>query len=445
MRNHRLFLGLLLLISCQSTEEMPNSMGSGKVLSGKPSAQSSSPSKVAPALVEKKLSQNMQKPISSEKVEIQSEVSERALTCVRQPVSPESIHFPEDIAVSSDGSKIYFLSNFCDTLPESPALDPVSRQVSNICREPLDFSVRSAKYLYEMKKDDGAYKPVTITSELEKDSFCFTSEIETEPSGERVFFNDFLNYRIRTFDGSQFATLVEGYGVSGFEYTDLYYPGQPTDIYWEPPQHLRWRENKLTYRKIAETGMVTQYQTRQIDLDTSDEAITYCSRGGVGMPSHNNHVVFSDDMVITLFSSYSSADSSGITVTSVKTNDTDCINDRGAFSSFTVSKPIQNEAYISDVVKNSRGELILSETFTHMLYKVTPPSPIRGDVVKMVPWVGSEKGFADGSASLALFNSPGALAIDAQDNVYVADTGNHAIRKVTPEGDVTTLFREENP
>lgn len=52
---------------------------------------------------------------------------------------------------------------------------------------------------------------------------------------------------------------------------------------------------------------------------------------------------------------------------------------------------------------------------------------------------GSVEGYADGAGSAAAFNTPSGLAIDAAGNLYVADTGNHAIRKVTPAGAVSTL------
>uniref|UniRef100_A0A7S2TSG9 SMP-30/Gluconolactonase/LRE-like region domain-containing protein n=1 Tax=Lotharella oceanica TaxID=641309 RepID=A0A7S2TSG9_9EUKA len=48
-------------------------------------------------------------------------------------------------------------------------------------------------------------------------------------------------------------------------------------------------------------------------------------------------------------------------------------------------------------------------------------------------------GLMDGTASLAIFSAIGGLAVDARQNLFISDTQNHVVRKLTPEGEVTTV------
>ena len=58
---------------------------------------------------------------------------------------------------------------------------------------------------------------------------------------------------------------------------------------------------------------------------------------------------------------------------------------------------------------------------------------------------GSVRGFRDGPATAAQFDTPSAIAFDAAGVVDVADTGNHAVRRITPDGAVATLAGDGTP
>lgn len=74
----------------------------------------------------------------------------------------------------------------------------------------------------------------------------------------------------------------------------------------------------------------------------------------------------------------------------------------------------------------------------NLIWKILPNEQ------KIILFAGTEKaGYKDGKGEEAQFNGLSELDFDDNDNLYVADTGNNAIRKITPDGQVSTFYKEE--
>ncbi|MES2389621.1 MAG: SMP-30/gluconolactonase/LRE family protein [Bacteroidota bacterium] len=86
----------------------------------------------------------------------------------------------------------------------------------------------------------------------------------------------------------------------------------------------------------------------------------------------------------------------------------------------------------SSLTVDDSGNVYVADNNNHRIRKV------RADG-KTVTLAGSSSGYAEGQSAAAKFNDPFGIALDANRNVYVADQGNHRIRKITPNGLVTTF------
>jgi len=85
------------------------------------------------------------------------------------------------------------------------------------------------------------------------------------------------------------------------------------------------------------------------------------------------------------------------------------------------------------VAVDDNGVVYVADTYNDRIRKID-----RQGMVSTVAG-GISAGFNDGAASLALFNTPCGIAVDGQGNLYVADSGNHRIRRIGPDGQVSTV------
>jgi sugar lactone lactonase YvrE/Leucine-rich repeat (LRR) protein len=88
----------------------------------------------------------------------------------------------------------------------------------------------------------------------------------------------------------------------------------------------------------------------------------------------------------------------------------------------------------SGVACDAAGNVFIADEGNHCIRMITP-----GGVVTTLAGLGGTSGFADGTGTVARFNNPARLCIDAAGNLYVPDASNHRIRRVTPGGVVTTI------
>jgi hypothetical protein len=89
--------------------------------------------------------------------------------------------------------------------------------------------------------------------------------------------------------------------------------------------------------------------------------------------------------------------------------------------------------YPFGIALDASGNLFVSDTLNHTLRKITPAG-----VVSTFAGAVGDAGASDGTGIAAKFNVPAGIATDGS-NLFVVDSGNHTLRKITSAGIVTTL------
>ncbi len=90
--------------------------------------------------------------------------------------------------------------------------------------------------------------------------------------------------------------------------------------------------------------------------------------------------------------------------------------------------------YPSGLAVTPAGDIIIADSFNHTIRRITP-----NGTVTTVAGLAGQSGSDDGTGTAARFNHPMGVAVDAAGNLFVADSSNVIIRRITPAGVVTTF------
>lgn len=89
------------------------------------------------------------------------------------------------------------------------------------------------------------------------------------------------------------------------------------------------------------------------------------------------------------------------------------------------------------VAVDKSGNIFVADAYNDRVRKITTD----GNVVTVAG--AGTPGFQDGDAASAMFDTPSGVAVDKDGNAFIADTGNGAIRKITPQGEVITIAKRD--
>ena len=182
--------------------------------------------------------------------------------------------------------------------------------------------------------------------------------------------------------------------------------------------------NNSTVRKITPDGVVSTF------AGTAD--IRGGNRDGLGAAAHFGSVggVATDSV-------------GNVYVTDTNNTTLRKITPAGAVSTFAGTARAQGSAdgigmaaRFNDpqgVATDSADNVYVADSNNHTIRKITPAG-----VVSTFAGAAGASGSADGVGAAARFNHPGRMASDSAGNIYVVDSGNHTIRKITPAGAVST-------
>jgi sugar lactone lactonase YvrE len=188
--------------------------------------------------------------------------------------------------------------------------------------------------------------------------------------------------------------------------------GAPTLNY----QWQRMASGSTTWANLSDSGTYGGSATPMLVVDGTTSAMT------------------GDQFQCIVTNSSASATSSAASLTVNKVGVTTLAGWPGSSGSANGTGRTARFALAGGLRADNNGNIYVSDSSNYTIRKVTTAG-----VVTTVAGTPGQSGSTDGPAATALFAGVGGVAIDPSGNLFVADSGNYTIRKITPTGIVSTF------
>lgn len=198
--------------------------------------------------------------------------------------------------------------------------------------------------------------------------------------------------------------------------------GSVTGIAVDPAGNIYVADSQYsTIRKISPAGVVSTLAGKAGELDIVDgtgSAARFFSPNALALDSAGN-------LYVGQASAVRKVTPGGVVTTLAGGYPLGSVDGTGAAARF---------GYITGIVVDVAGNVYVTDTGTPVIRKITPA----GVVTTLVGQTG-QRGHADGVGANARFSSPLGLTMETSGNLVVTDRDTFTLRRVTPEGAVTTI------
>ncbi len=249
--------------------------------------------------------------------------------------------------------------------------------------------------------------------------------VDVDASGD-LFIADETNNRVREVDASQTIQTVAGSGSYGYGGDS----GPATQALFQGPEGIAVdKRDGSVY--VADSS---DYRIRHFTVGGQIETVAgtgVYGFSGDGGPGNQAQISFVAKLAVDAQGNVYLADSGNQRIRMIATDGTISTVAGNGLSSYTGDGGLATKASLSypgGVAVDADGNLYISDTYNNRIRRVSTAG-----IISTIAGSGDAGFTGDGGpATKASLYHPKGLAVDDQGNVYVADTGIHRIRKLTP-------------